>query len=62
MNNKNVEEKKMLQIEMADMQKVSANVKSDFIGQIEKVEKQFYENETSAAVTRAMMENIIQSW
>lgn len=52
----------MLQIEMADMQKVSANVKSDFIGQIEKVEKQFYENETSAAVTRAMMENIIQSW
>ena len=62
MNNKKMEEKKMLQLEMSDMQQVSANVKSKLIEQIEKVEKQFQENETSAAATRATMENIIQSW
>ncbi|KAM0948242.1 putative plus-end-directed kinesin ATPase [Dioscorea sansibarensis] len=61
MNNKKMEEKKMLQLEMSDMQQVSANVKSELIEQIEKVENQFQENETSAAATRATMENIIQS-
>ncbi|KAJ0962270.1 hypothetical protein J5N97_030098 [Dioscorea zingiberensis] len=61
MNDKNMEEKKRLQLEMSDMQQVSTNVKSELIEHIEKVERQVQEDKNSAAETRATMENIIQS-
>ncbi|XP_077232897.1 ATP binding microtubule motor family protein [Tasmannia lanceolata] len=59
-NSHSIEEKKMLQQELSDMQQVSNTAKKDWNAYIEKVESQFQEDSFSASDIRANMQNILQ--